>query len=125
MGTKMTTNPMFASERVFETWRYTVSHRQLLLRSNKTNTANTRMEILFKNVSLMLIGPMFKGLAITICDAESLDTFGMRAFNLGGRVLYQLETESFRGFVAAGDITVHEDALGYDDPSSLLKTFAL
>jgi hypothetical protein len=125
MGTKMTTNPVFASERLFETWRYSVSHRQLLLRSNKTNAANTRIEILFKNVSLMLIGPMFKGLTITICDTASLNNFGMRDFDLGGRVLYQLGTESFRGFVAAGDITVHEDELGYDDPSSLLKTFAL
>jgi hypothetical protein len=98
----MTTNPVFASERLFQTWRYTVSHRQLLLRSNKTNAANTRIEILFKNVSLMLIGQIFRGLTITICDAASLNNFGMGDFSLGERVLYQLATENFRGFVVAG-----------------------
>ena len=49
------TGSLFVSDRFFQIWRYTVSHRQLLLRSTKSDVAHTRIEILFKDVSLMLM----------------------------------------------------------------------
>lgn len=111
---------LFRSERLFETWTYTVSHRQLLLRSNKTNALKTRVEILFTDVSFMLITPLFRGLQISLSDPSALEFA-----SVGNKPLYQLETENFTGYVAAGSMSTHEDERGYEEPSTLLIAFHL
>ena len=113
-------DPVFHSDRFFQAWRYTVSHRQLLLRSTKSDVAQTRIDIVFKDVSLMLIGPTFRGMTIPTCDSSILKRSGLPTFDLGGRSLYQIQTQSHLGFVAAGNIMMHEDELGFEAPSALL-----
>jgi len=55
---------------MFELWRYTVSHHQLLMRSNKGNSSSTRLEVLFKDVGFMAVPPVMKGFTITRCDVN-------------------------------------------------------
>jgi hypothetical protein len=115
------TAPVFSSDRFFQTWLYTVSHGQLLFWSTKSKDVNTRIEILFKAVSLMLIPRSFRGLTITISDPSNLTAYGIERFDLRGRSLYALKSEDFKGFVVAGSITTHEDEFEYWVPSVLLQ----
>ncbi len=119
---KMDEIKLFTSERFFEVWRYTVSHRQLLLRSNKNNSNSTRIEILFKNVIFMLIVPTLKNLTITLCE-PSADAFPYWNIIGEGRNLYRLNADGFVGYVAAGSVSTGEDELEYDQPSGLLPGF--
>jgi hypothetical protein len=123
--TEMIENPVFRSKRLFQVWRYTVSHRQLLLRSNKVSPETRRIEILFKDVSFMQIGPSFRGLEITICDPHAISDLKTLNLEIGTRSLYLLRGEGFRGFIAAGSMTVHEDEREHNEPSALLALPAL
>lgn len=114
--------PVFKSDRMFEVWRYSVSHRQLLLRSNKENRWGTRIELLFKNVQFMAVPPLFmSGLEICQCAAdESALPDHLRKFPVKVP-WYRLTGASVEGYVAAGAFFTHEDELDYCDPSGLLK----
>ena len=111
---------IFNSERLFEVWQYSVSHRQLLLRSNKSNLAPTRIEVLFKDIAFMMIVPTLKGLAITACEPgkENLPAY----LNIAGakKGLYRIDAEGFVGYVIAGSVITGEDELEYYQPSGLL-----
>jgi hypothetical protein len=116
----MTAKPVFISDRTFEIWRYTVSHRQLLLRSNKTNILTTRLEILFKDVSLVLMKPTLSHLSVVPCSSSELPN-GYGA-DVIGKTLYRIEAEEFKGYIAAASVSVHEDEREYEEPSALLPT---
>jgi hypothetical protein len=114
--------PIFKSDRMFEVWRYSVSHRQLLLRSNKEDRWPNRIELLFKNVQFMAVPPVFMtGLEIRQCaaDESALPDYLRK---LPVKVpWYRLAGGSFEAYVAAGALYTHEDDLDYSDPSGLLK----
>lgn len=117
----MNMNPIFSSDRIFEVWRYTVSHRQLLLRSNKENSSPTRLEILFKDVVFMAIPSVMKGVTITECGAVDDELpAGMAAFRVS-KPWYRIETDGAVGYIAAGAVVTNEDNFGYEEPSSLLS----
>jgi hypothetical protein len=80
----------------------------------------TRIEILFKDVSFLLIEPTLRGLNITSCVSSELPKG--YDFNLAGKPLYRIEAEGFKGYVAAGSVSVHEDEQEYEEPSTLLST---
>lgn len=115
---------LFSSPRRFELWRYTVSHGQLLMRSNKGVGAETRIEILFKDVGFMALPTLLEGLAISECaaDAEGVPS---RPALPPGQSWYRIESGGGDFYVAAGSVTVNEDALEYDEPSGLLTDPAL
>lgn len=117
----MSMKPIFSSDRVFEVWRYTVSHRQLLLRSNKGNSAPTRLEILFKDVAFMAVPPVMKGVTITECGAADDELpAGINALRVS-KPWYRIEADGTVGYIAAGAIVTNEDNLGYEEPSALLS----
>lgn len=117
--------PIFASNRLFEVWRYTVSHRQLLVRSNRGSLLETRLEVLFKDVAFMAILPVMKGMTITELD-PAIDELPLSVMSIGiRRPWYRIESEGVVGYVAAGAILTNEDGLGYDGPSGLLLGPAL
>jgi hypothetical protein len=111
---------IFSSNRKFEVWRYTVSHHQLLIRSNKHNSSSTRIEVLFKDVVFMAIPPVMNGLTITKCDA--IDDVPLA--NLAGlhslKPWYRIDADRLVGYVAAGAFITNEDELGYEDASPLM-----
>ena len=117
----MNTKIIYNSNRVFEVWRYTVSHRQLLIRSNKRNSFPTRLEVLFKNVAFMALPPVMRGVTISECGAAGDELPScLNAFQIS-KPWYRIETEGSVGYVAAGAIATNEDDLGYEEPSSLLS----
>jgi hypothetical protein len=117
----MNTKIIYNSNRVFEVWRYTVSHRQLLIRSNKGNSFPTRLEVLFKDVAFMAVPPVMRGVTITECGAAGDELpSGLNAFQIS-KPWYRIETEGCVGYIAAGAIETNEDDLGYEEPSSLLS----
>lgn len=109
---------MFSSDRSFQFWRYAVSHNQLLLRSKKTEYLRTRIDILFKNVSLIHLLPTFRGLNILPCDKAEYPPW--LHFEIGLQNLYLVESMDFRGYITAGSVSVHEDQGEYYEPSILL-----
>jgi hypothetical protein len=48
-------------DRVFQLWRYTVGMKRLLLRSTKTPTFGTRIDVLFQNVKAMKLPTRLDG----------------------------------------------------------------
>ena len=49
--------------RRFQIWLYSVSHGQLLLRSNRSGEFSTRIDVLFKNVAAIELPTAFDGLS--------------------------------------------------------------
>ena len=111
----MTGSPKFVSSRNFEVWSYTVSHGQLLIRSNATVELPTRLEILFKNVSYMRIPVIFEGLEVY----EAEKPRGSEVL-IGGQ-WFRLKFEGGEGYIGAGAFVTGEDQLPYHQPSLLLR----
>ncbi|MFJ3337298.1 hypothetical protein [Streptomyces sp. NPDC086766] len=108
---------VFRSDRYFKVWQYTVGHRRLLLRSSRDRPPDTRIEIYFANVDLMLLRPGYDGLVIRRADAEECAEVGLdygaevkpgNLFVLGG---------GLRSFVVSAPPQWHEDEGAMDDPS--------
>lgn len=112
-----TGSAMFRSDRYFKVWQYAVGHRRLLLRSSRDRPPDTRIDIHFGNVDLMLLRPGYDGLVIRRandeeCGKVSLD-YGVdvkpgRLFVLG---------DGLRSFVVSAPPQWHEDEGTMDDPT--------
>ena len=87
------------SERTFTVWKYTVSHSMLLLRSVKSEVAQSRVDVLFVGVDRMEIPSTMGGLRIV------------------GDGTYELSGPHWRGSVTALNCSVREDSGEYSDPS--------
>lgn len=106
---------------MFQTWEYTVSHGQLLLRSTKSDDTPTRIDVLFKNVDAMKIARNYSGLRVReATDVERDSLLDELALEDPTQSLWIVESTGFRGFVAAGVMLVHEDDKEYDEPSALM-----
>lgn len=116
-----TTLPVGFRGRKFELWTYAVSHRQLLLRSNKSEEYPTRCEILFTNVSHLKIPAWIDALEIEVGDhSTALEAEETSLLKESGTVLYLIRGRGFSGYVLAGNLTYVEDNGEYYEPSSLL-----
>ncbi|ELP61384.1 hypothetical protein ACKI1I_18045 [Streptomyces turgidiscabies] len=112
-----TGSEIFRSDRHFEVWQYAVGHRRLLLRSSRDRPPDTRIEIYFANVDLMLLRPGYDGLVIRRADDEECEKVSRdhgaevkpgRLYLLGG---------DLRSFVVSAPPQWHEDEGAMDDPS--------
>jgi hypothetical protein len=121
----MNQDSLFSSERHFQMWRYLVSHSQLLLRSAKTNTERARIDLLFKNVSVINLAATLDGIAINLVEPEVIAIPSILADVSRGRKVYQIITHGFSGYVVAGSFIFHEDEGEYYEPSALLPNSAL
>jgi len=119
----MTTEPIFRSDRFFQAWRYTVSHGQLLIQSQKTDLVATRLEILFKDVEYMAVRPVMHGLSIAPCSRDRLPDF-LAGLAVTG-AWYELRCDKGKGYIACGAVAFSEDALGHGHPSALMDDFGL
>lgn len=108
---------LFRSDRYFKVWQYTVGHRRLLLRSSRDRPPETRIDVHFANVSLMVLRPSYEGLVIRRADDEECEKVGLdygvevlpgRLFALG---------HGLRSFVVSAPPQWHEDEGEMDDPS--------
>ncbi len=109
--------------RHFQIWIYTVSHSQLLLRSNRSNERPTRVDILFKNVGHLDLPTVFDSLAITeLSDAEIRETHAkLDPVIRLHRKVFAVRGSGFSGLVVAGAVSWHEDE-GYHYDESYFQT---
>lgn len=112
-------NEIIKSDRRFQIWNYTVSHCSLLLRSTKSDGFPTRIDVLFKGVSVFHLPTSFTGLAITeASEAEAQKFCSLRqSLSLGkDRKVFTVQGIDFVGYVAALIAVCHEDEGEYNDP---------
>jgi len=112
---------LFSSDRSFQLWRYTVSHSQLLLRSNKTDTETKRVEVLFKGVDLVTIPTTLDGLVITENPLEALpdDEFQGVKVDSSFHRYFHIKTNKTNGVILACAVFFAEDDGDYADASKL------
>lgn len=111
--------PLVSFERRFQLWAYGVSHAQMLLRSNKSDDAPTRIDVLFKGVAAFELPTAFQGLAIAEASWDEASGLGVQ-LGLGsatGRKLFAIRGQKFCGYVAASAVFWHEDSGAYHGPS--------
>lgn len=109
-------------DRRFQIWLYTVGHRQLLIRSVRTDNDPRRIDVLFSNVSVISMPTWPDGMRIRKLSADSGDLAGYVEAGVAlkseaGDSHFLLEGDGWRGFISCGSIAVAEDELAYDDPS--------
>ena len=95
----------FTSERDFQLWAYTVSHGQLLVRSTRSDSVPTRIDVFFKDVRRVDLPTSMRGLQV--------EKDGDRLYRLSGR--------DWAGEVDAGVMVVAEDEGSYSDPSRVYR----
>ncbi|MFI1995640.1 hypothetical protein [Actinoplanes sp. NPDC020271] len=110
---------IFRSERDFSVWAYTVSHRQLLLRSRPTG-GQSRIDVLFKPVRVMKMRTEFDGLVIRCGTTAERDRI-LASTGLAGKDLHVLMvgTAAELDYVVAGAVGWREDDGQDNEPSSL------
>jgi hypothetical protein len=123
MFKEMFKDPMSAkfmnSTRCFQLWRYAVGHGQLLLRSTKTPSKPTRIDVLFKDVAALHLPASFDGLSISEASEVEQADLNLQVGSKGmrERKTYILSGSNFQGYVIAGAVASDEDEGEYDDPS--------
>ena len=111
-------------ERVFEVWRYTVGHGQMLLRSTKPDVAGTRVDVGFTDVVYIQLPTLVHITSIRVAEAFEVPAFLRDVPHTAERTVYLIESGQSRFFVAAGFAEWHEDEREYHEPSSVLPGLA-
>ena len=103
-------------QRQFQVWLYTVSLRQLLLRSNRSETHATRIDIHFMDVEAIQLPTIFYG--VVLAEASQDDPVRVRR-----RKVFTIQSPHFFGYVVAGVVGWHEDENNAFDESYFQKAF--
>ena len=113
---------LIAFDRRFQVWSYTVSHKQLLLRSTKTETAATRIDVLFKNVARINLPTLVDQLVIAALEREEYpEGLNVGAQTMLERNVYSVCGRDWDGYIVAGTVVWAEDDHDFHHPSSLLQ----
>jgi hypothetical protein len=110
-----------AYDRPFQLWAYSVSHSQLLLRSPSDKEYRTRVDVLFKNVTAMLLRETYARLRVRTSHAgeETSAIRGLCGIDPGKHFTYYVIEGEPLSFVVAGSVGSVEDQGSYSDASSL------
>jgi hypothetical protein len=112
--------------RVFQLWAYTVSRRQLLLRSTKSEEHPSRIDVIFWNVLRVNLPVTLRGLEISESSASTNDFLAeLPAESRRGQNLYTLKGDITTGSIVASGIDYIEDGGEYDQPSALFTPYGL
>ncbi|MFV2022903.1 hypothetical protein [Micromonospora sp. LOL_023] len=117
---------LFESSRQFKLWRYSVSHKVLLLRSSRDEDNSTRIDVLFQQVARMQLDTVFESLTIGRAsggERSEIESQAGREFP-GGTELFIVGGE-LANYVLSGSIVWHEDEGTYRDPSFFEKILLL
>jgi hypothetical protein len=108
-------------DRVFQVWAYTVGMGRLLLRSTKSETFGTRVDVLFQNVKAMKLPTLLDGLVVTVAVAGAANeiTDATGALPDDETVFFVLDSLTGTGYVLAGVVAEIEDEGEYFEPSKL------
>ncbi len=124
--TQLTSNPLVAFERQFEVWGYWVSHSQMLLRSNKTDDAATRIDVFFANVAAFDLPTVFQGLTISEVSWRKAASLGVQlgSHTMTAQKLFAIRGADFSGYVVASAVAWHEDRGTPSSPSYFEGNFS-
>jgi len=92
------------------------------LRSRKTNSVRTRMDVLFQDVRAMEIRAWFDGIEIYESSPDILTRFPSnpgKMLEIGNKV-YGLKGSGWSGYIVGGIFRTHEDDREMSEPSPLL-----
>ncbi len=112
-------NLIIGSDRQFQIWKYTVGHRQLLLRSVKSADSPTRVDVLFKGVSQFQLPTVLKGLFVAEGAGDEVgELFSLRRSEAEKKDLktFAVRGTDFKGYVVALLVFTREDQGEYYDP---------
>lgn len=121
------TRGIINSDRFFQVWSYSVSHRELILRSTKSTDLATRIDVFFKGVDEVHLPMASNGLLIEEISEATLGEFrGLRQTPFGKDVkIFVIRGADFVGYVAALIALSHEDDGEYHEPSFLQRILAI
>lgn len=110
------------SERMFLIESYAASHGMLLLRSNRTNTVATTIDVLFRDVRAMDIRAWTEGLKIELHPDDSLESHPSKPLEMlqRGQNVYRLSGHGWTGFVIASRVDSKEGTSAPNGPEGLL-----
>jgi hypothetical protein len=111
-----------APDRVFQLWCYTVGMGRLLLRSTKTATFRTRIDVLFQNVKAVKLPTRLDGLSVRPASDDELRAIEEDSGLLAAEDtrFFIVEGSGYAGYVVAGVMVTHVDEGEYNEPSALL-----
>jgi len=94
---------------------------RLLLRSVKTVSFASRIDILFQNVQALKLPTVLHGLTISTPDAKDIERISVETGFLptDQRKFYLLNGAHYNGYIVAGVLATCEDAGDYFEPSKL------
>lgn len=112
--------PIYFSERHFEVVTWGVGHTGLLLRSLSNQQDPVRIEILFKPAYALCLPSVLDGLHLT--ERRDPDRRAEVGSQMGRRPkdtehVYEVATQSLRGWVVAGSVSGRRDGGGSDTPT--------
>lgn len=114
---------IFQSDRFFQLWYYTVSHGQLLLRSVKSDSEKTQVDVFFKNVKFVGVPALLKSMRVIEIDPEKIgsDSWpGDLSFSGEGRY-FQLAGDGWKGLIIAGFFDWDESENEHYEESAFLS----
>lgn len=117
----MTTLPVSYRERQFQLWAFSVSMKRLLLRSTKTPTWQTRVDVLFRNVEGIELPTELAGLVVDVAPQQDWVPTAARlgVFLEEHLRVYAVSTSRQTGYVIAGLIWISEDQGEHYEPSDV------
>ena len=106
-------------ERVFQVWAFTVGMGRLLLRSTKSGSFGTRVDVLFQNVKAINLPTYLDGLIVTVAgpEAEKQITEATGLLPDSDTTFFEVDCSGRRGFVVAGVAVQDEDEGEVFEPS--------
>lgn len=115
----MTAHVVNFPERVFQMWGYTVGMSRLLLRSTKSETFPTRVDVLFQNVKAMSLPTLLDGLVVEVAHGVAAERITRETGFLtdDDTTLFEVRTAHWVGYVIAGVVVWDEDHSEFFEPS--------
>jgi hypothetical protein len=116
----------FRSDRVFQLWSYGVSMQPLLLRSTKSESAVTTVDVLIRGVNWLQLPTQLSGLDIQRSDSWAETSLpDMSTISLANRALWRVRHADGEGLVVGGNMFAIETTINWDDPSPLLDDYSI
>lgn len=111
------------TDRLFQVCTYSVSMARLLLRSTKSETFATRIDVLFQNVKALKLPTSLDGLVVAKASPADEARISAETGLLPSdeTTLFTLRAGAFDGYVIAGVCVVAEDDGEYFEPSDLWR----
>ena len=95
----------------------------MLIRSHKSASDQTRLDILFQDVRVMELRCWFDGVQVRERDREYLDSFRSKPTEMlePGNKTYSVHSSGWDGFIVGGQFSSHEDDGDRMTESALLR----